>query len=48
MALGILEVIIWQLIIIIMEEIYLSLNQEVRYMYPLMVIFGRMKVNTEC
>lgn len=38
----------WQLIIIIMEEIYLSLNQKVRYMYPLMVIFGRMKVSIEC
>jgi hypothetical protein len=31
-----------------MEERYLSLNQDVRYMYPLMVIFGRMRVDTEC
>nr|DAJ12932.1 MAG TPA: hypothetical protein [Bacteriophage sp.] len=29
-------------------EIYLSLKQEVRYMYRWMVNSGRMKVNIEC
>ena len=46
-VLGILEVITQQLIIFIMEEIYLFLNQKVRYMCLQMVIFGRMRVNTE-